>query len=81
MRYLTGSKKTLGQAIKDIPFEIHPALVNGWSALFGYTSDGDGIRHGLTEESMVAQDEAIYWIVSCSAFVSYLIARALRESS
>ncbi len=67
-------KASLGQALKKIG--IHPALEKGFSAIYGYTSDADGIRHALFEESTVDADDAKFFLVSCSAFVNYLIAKS-----
>jgi hypothetical protein len=72
---LTGDPKaTLGQALKKIG--IHPALEKGFSAIYGYTSDADGIRHALLEDSTVDTDDAKFFLVSCSAFINYLIAKS-----
>ena len=70
-------KATLGEAIKklkDNGIKIHPALETAFSKLFGYTSDEGGIRHaeGLFV-SEVSFEEAKFMLVSCSAFVNYLI--------
>lgn len=72
------SKATLGEALKNLQdngITIHPALKKSWSSLYGYTSDEGGIRHaeGLFE-SNVTFEEAKYMLVSCCAFVNYLIA-------
>ncbi len=71
-------KATLGQALKlleDKGIKLHTALKNSFSSLYGYTSDEGGIRHaeGLFE-SNVTFEEAKYMLVSCCAFVNYLIA-------
>lgn len=71
-------KATLGNAIKDLEekgITIHPALKGAFSKLYGYTSDEGGIRHaeGLFE-SDVTFEEAKFMLVSCCAFVNYLIA-------
>jgi hypothetical protein len=55
---------------------IHGALQSGFIKLYGYTSDEDGIRHAILDEQNVGFDEAKYMVVSCSAFVNYLIAKA-----
>jgi len=76
---ISGVKKaTLGQALNVIEKDIglHPALKKGFSAIYGYTSDGDGIRHALMEESTIDFEDAKYMLVSCSAFINYLIAKA-----
>lgn len=75
---ITGNNKaTLGDALKVIAKkgDLHSALKEGFSKLYGYTSDQGGIRHaeGLFE-SNVTFNEAKYMLVSCSAFVNYLIA-------
>ena len=72
---ITGSKSaTLGTALKELgkTHSLHKALEGGFLKLYGYTSDSDGIRHAMLEESQLAQADAIYFLVSCSAFVNYL---------
>jgi len=71
-------KATLGQALKAIESKVslHPALKNAFSSLYGYTSDADGIRHALLSESNLSFEEAKFMLVSCSAFVNYLISKA-----
>lgn len=71
-------KATLGEALKkleDKGVSLHPSLKQGFAKLYGYTSDEGGIRHaeGMFE-SNVTFEEAKYMLVSCSAFVNYLIA-------
>ncbi len=72
------SKATLGQSLKELKengITIHPALESAFSKLYGYTSDEGGIRHceGMFE-SNVTFEEAKFMLVSCAAFVNYLIA-------
>jgi hypothetical protein len=71
---ITGSKATLGQALKtlDEKTEIHPAFKKALSSLYGYTSDASGIRHALLEEEHLDFTDAKFMLVSCSAFVNYL---------
>ncbi len=68
----------LGTALKKMRtvVPIHGALEQGFKNLYGYTSNGDGIRHSLLNESKLSQEDAIYMIVTCSAFVNYLIVKA-----
>ncbi len=71
-------KATLGEAIKKLKekgIKFHQALEKSFSMLFGYTSDEGGIRHaeGLFV-SEVSFEEAKFMLISCSAFVNYLIA-------
>jgi hypothetical protein len=57
---------------------LHPALQQGFSQLYGYTNDADGIRHAMMEVSNLHFEDALYILVSCSAFISYLLATANR---
>lgn len=52
---------------------IHPALRSAWLKMYGWTSADDGIRHGGIEAADADQALAKYVLVTCSAFVSYLI--------
>jgi len=73
-RVITGdSSATLGAALAKIAKSqpLHGALTEGFKKLYGYTSDG-GIRHAMREEPNLTQADAIYFLVSCSAFVNYL---------
>ena len=69
---------TLGGALTIVKDKIglHPSLERGFKQLYGYTSDSDGIRHGLMSESTCDFDDAKYMLVSSSAFINYLIAKA-----
>lgn len=72
-------KVTLGQALGEIEnkVRIHSALKKAFSNLYGYTSDAEGIRHALLEESNLKFEDAKFILVSCSAFVNYLKSKAL----
>jgi hypothetical protein len=69
-----GLSGALDELSKNV--DIHGALKAGFIKLYGYTSDEDGIRHAILEQPNVGFDEAKYMVVSCSAFVNYLIAKA-----
>ena len=75
---ITGHKDTLGEALKkvEIKIAIHSALKKGFSNIYGYTSDASGIRHALLDEPNLDFEDAKYMLVSCSAFVNYLTAKA-----
>ena len=79
---LTGQKKAkLGQALKLLKqnkIKIHPALEKSFSSLYGYTSDADGIRHSLLEDSNLNFEDAKFMFVSCSSFVNYLIGKSAK---
>ena len=72
-------KITLGQALGEIEKKVrlHPALKKAFISLYGYTSDAEGIRHALLEESNLKFEDAKFILVSCSAFVNYLKSKAL----
>lgn len=68
------NKATLGQAIKEVEknTNLHSSLKKAISNLYGYTSDADGIRHALLEESSLDFEDAKFMLVSCTAFINYL---------
>jgi hypothetical protein len=67
---------TLGEALNTIEkrgdLKIHPALIEGFKKIYGWTSGSDGIRHGMIEESNIDFEDANFMLVSCSAFINYL---------
>lgn len=73
---VTGKKgATLGDALdrmKRSDGPIHPALRLGLEKLYGYTSDAEGIRHALMEQSSLTVADARFMLIACSAFVNYL---------
>jgi len=79
VRQMTGSASaTLDPALEALApkVDIHGALKAGFSKLYGFTSDEDGIRHAILDQPNVGFAEAKYMIVACSAFVHYLIIKA-----
>jgi hypothetical protein len=80
---VTGLKKaTLDEALKELREKagLHPALEKAFRSLYGYTSEADGIRHALMEEANVRFEDAKFMLVSCSAFVNYLISKLATPS-
>lgn len=71
-------KSTLGKALNRIEskISIHSDLKDAFKNLYGYTSDSDGIRHALMNESNLDFEDAKFMLVSCSAFINYLIVKA-----
>src|SRR4029077_13527265 len=74
-------KATLGDALKHLAAKgvnVHPALRESFNRMSGYTSDAQGIRHGLglTEEPNLDFDDVKFMLVSCSAFINLLKARS-----
>ncbi len=72
---------TLGQLIKKLENEIdlHPALKNAFSSLYGYTSDEGGIRHALMEKNSNDFHDAKFMLVVCSAFINYVEGKVANE--
>ena len=75
-------KATLGAALNTIErsHQLHPAFKKALSSLYGYTSDSDGIRHALLEESSVSYSDAKFMLVACSAFINYVLGKASEKS-
>ena len=76
-------KTDLGGALAIIEgqgkINLHPALRRAFTNLYGYTCDADGIRHAFKDEKVNSDfDEAKFMLVSCSAFVNYLISKSAR---
>lgn len=70
-------KATLGKALNKLEesgTKLHRSLKEAFSKLYGYTSDEGGIRHaeGLFE-SNVSFEDAKFMLVTCCAFVNYLV--------
>ena len=77
-RRIAGSTTaSLGEALTRIDdrIPIHGALKAGFSKLYGYTSDEEGIRHALLEESAVSATDAKFMLSACAAFVNYLLGK------
>lgn len=64
---------TLGSILNTLEKskKLHPALRKAFSSLYGYTSDANGIRHALLEESDLTKADARFMLVCCSAFINY----------
>ncbi len=60
----------------ETKISLHPALKDAFSSLYGYTSDAEGIRHALLDEPNLSFEDAKFMLVSCSAFINYLISKA-----
>jgi len=80
-RIITGDKNaTLGKALDKIEregkIEVHGALKKAFDSLYGYTSSAEGIRHSLLDDKKgLSFEDAKFMLVSCSAFVNYLISK------
>jgi hypothetical protein len=54
-------------------------LKTSFSALYDYTSDADGIRHGMLDEPELSFVDAKYMLIVCSGFINYVTGK-LSES-
>ena len=72
-----GGGATLGKMLKkleDNGIKIHLVLKEAFNKLYGYTSGANGIRHaGDIGGSSSTFEEAKFMLVSCSAFINYLM--------
>ena len=75
---IKGKEATLGSMLKKLEENgvmIHSGLKSAFNILYGYTSDANGIRHaGDIGGKSSTFEEAKFMLVSCCAFVNYLIA-------
>ena len=74
----TNSEKgTLGQLLKllEDQIQLHPALKNAFSNLYGYTSDANGIRHALLDVATLRFEDAKFFLVVCTAFITFVLAK------
>ena len=77
-REITG-ENTLGKALDKLNGKglvIPPVLKSAFEKLYAYTNQPDtGIRHALMDDEGAytpASEEALFMLVSCSAFINYL---------
>ena len=79
---LTETNASLGDGLNKLAkagLEIHPALKEAWRKMYGWTSDDKGIRHASSKATNVDQSLAKYMLISCSAFVSYLLEEGIKK--
>lgn len=72
------ASKTLDPALDSLQgagILKHPALVEAFKKLYGYTSDEQGIRHALLDKdsSDVDLHEAVFMFGACASFAAYLV--------
>ena len=83
-RRIDPNAQSLEPALKWLEKEsgLHPALKRGFSNLYGFASDEQGIRHALIDnpQANVGLDEAVFMLGACASFSSYL-ARKHRPSA
>ena len=69
-----GIEKALSELEKKA--YIHPAMKSAFCKLYGYTSDEEGIRHAILEGQNVGFAEAQFMLVTCSAFINFVIEKS-----
>ena len=75
-KIITGKETDLSSCLKQMNLDLNKQFTTGMNNIYGWTCKEDGIRHGHTgEELKTGFDEAKYMLVSCSAFINYLISK------
>ena len=78
-------ESTLGNAIKKLENKgimIPPVLKQSMSKMYDFTNGPEGIRHALMEEVMELElEEAKYMLVTCSAFINYVVTKLVKIHS
>lgn len=73
-RIVTGENKTLGYLINKL--DIHKALKDSISKLYGWASDEGGVRHSSSgNPSKLDEEEARLVLITSSALINYIIAK------
>jgi len=75
---VSSDKAKLPDALRVIGerINLHRALKEAFTKLYGYTSDAEGIRHALLDEPDLHLEDAKFMLVSCAAFINYLKLKA-----
>lgn len=75
-RKITGEKVLNFSKMESHGFKIPSVLRKAFENLYGYSNDEKtGIRHSLMDETaeyLPGADEALYMLITCSAFINYL---------
>lgn len=75
-RQITGEKTLNFKKMEDKGLKVPSVLIDAFKKLYGYTNEETtGIRHSLLDSSgeyVPGADEALYMLVTCSAFINYL---------
>ena len=68
----------LSDAFCDVKTKVtmHSPVEQVFNKLFEYVGNIDSIKEGLKAESSIDQEDAIFVLITCSAFVNYLIVKA-----
>ena len=71
-----GLEKALSKL--DSVVNFHGAFKAGILSLYGYTSDENGIRHAILEDTNIDFDDAKFMLIICSALVNFIISKAAK---
>jgi hypothetical protein len=69
---------TLSPALEKVAKELdlNDHLRDGLKLIYKYTSDEHGIRHGLKDDDQPGQEDALFLLITCSAFVNFVTEKA-----
>jgi len=75
-REITGEKVLNFKKMEDKGLKIPKVLREAFEKLYGYSNNSTtGIRHSLMDETgefLPTADEALFMLITCSAFINYL---------
>lgn len=71
-------EKDFGRTLNGLRYklDLNPAFVSALGKLYGYTSDEDGVRHGIFGERGVGFDEPKFMLVTCPAMINFLASKS-----
>jgi hypothetical protein len=74
VREITGESTLNLKKLDNTGIVLPSVLRKAFELLYGYTNDeSTGIRHALMDDTNApGADEAVFMLVSCSAFINYL---------
>ena len=83
-REITGENNLNFKKMETKGLKIPSILQEAFKKLYGYTNHADtGIRHSLMDETaeyVPRADEALYMLITCSAFINYLNSKLKPEN-
>jgi|GEM_PF-634923 len=75
------ASNTLGPALTALEksTKIQPSLKSGFSSIYGYTCNAEGIRHALLDlpKPDVDQHDAVFMLGACASFITYLLGKTV----
>jgi hypothetical protein len=80
-KHISGDERAdLSKALRKLESKVamHSALKMAFDKLYGYSNDEKGIRHAIMDESRIEFEDAKFMLISCSAFINYLLVKAMK---